>query len=80
MCDLCGSENAVGRYRIEFVDDPRHLTVDLCIRHKKPLEAIREKVPPKSGRQGGPREREVLPPSKVRAARTRAKKKPPSRS
>jgi len=78
VCDICGAdEGTVSRYRIEYVDDPRHLTVDLCDVHSKPLERIREKVPAKGGRRSGPREREVLPPTQVRKVRSQAKKKAP---
>ena len=73
QCDLCGSEDGVTRYRIEYVAIGRSLTADLCATHRKPLERLREKVPPKGGRLAGPRRRPVVTEAQVKRARRKKK-------
>ena len=80
VCDICGEAKDVARYRIEYVVDSRRLSVDLCPRHAKPLEAIGEAVPSKGGGRSGLRPREVVSEAAVRRARKKAaNSKTPSR-
>jgi len=71
ICDLCGSEDGVLRWRVARLEvDPRMVTLDLCSSHSAPLaETLDSKPVP------GRKARAVTPLREVTARKRTAKKR-----
>jgi hypothetical protein len=71
ICDLCGGENGVRRWRLALAGDGKKVSPDLCESCEKPFVEIMEKLP--NGKRGQTQGRPVLTEAQVRAKRRNKK-------
>ena len=48
-CDYCGRTDGVCKYVIDYTDQPRRLTVNLCDDHNQGVERLAADFPPNRG-------------------------------
>ena len=67
ICDECGADIEVRRYRITRVEDGKKLSPDLCAEHAEVIEGLFRKLP--GGKRGQSRARVVLTEEQIAARR-----------
>lgn len=67
ICDLCGSDKDVRRWRITKTDDGKTVSPDLCEKHSGILDEVFAALP--AGKRGQTRARRVLTEAEVKKLR-----------
>lgn len=67
ICDICGGDEGVSRYRFTRVRDDRKITADLCAEHAGIIEELFKLMP--AGKRGQTRARPVLTEAEIVAKR-----------
>lgn len=76
VCDVCGGDGEVRRWRIVRSSDGKTVSPDLCLEHSELIDLLFDKLP--KGRRGQVRARKVYEsPEDVK--KTVAKKPPPKK-
>lgn len=76
VCDVCGGEKEVRRWRIVRSSDGKTVSPDLCLEHSELIDLLFDKLP--KGRRGQVRARRVYEsPEDVK--KTVAKRTPPKK-
>ena len=69
ICDCCGSDDRVRRWRLTKIEEGKTVSPDLCQKHSEFLEEVFKALP--AGKRGQTRARRVLTEKEVKALRNK---------